>query len=80
MFSVQFITDDNHWLDTDMTHTINAENYGHKVNMDMDGLLQDYSNSSASAMELPKCCTKPFTYNFIVKCRFYDKTYLPIFL
>ena len=28
----------------------------------IDGLVQDCGNSSASAMELPQSCTKPYIY------------------
>ena len=32
----------------------------------IDGLVQDYSNSSVLAMELLQSCTKPSIYNLIL--------------
>ena len=50
----------NHYNDYGRTlsHTLNSQNTSR-----IDGLVQDCSNSSASALELLQSCTKPLTYH-----------------
>ena len=38
------------------------------ANLDIDGLVQDCSNSSALAMELLQSCTKPSISSIVYNC------------
>ena len=55
------------WMEMDVVHFHQGEDVSRSSNrvspsscrMNIDGLVQDYSNSSAFAMELLQFCTKP---------------------
>ena len=51
-----------HESNTSTTDNINKTNKQYDNKRDIDGLVQDYSNSSALAMELLQSCVKPSIY------------------
>ena len=47
-------------LEINGIHTVLSKN--HFIHQDIDGLVQDYSNSIANALELLQSCTEPLIY------------------